>query len=161
MQRKTPPFSGVNHNLFFAGFAFKHCTAEYTTVRRFLCFKRNLTATTICQTPTVIKKTPKQIRKTLLSVRAAKNAPPTAHNDAGTTIHPMCFGLTNLFLACNLNATTHIGKKLIRFIACTVFCGISKKDMRGTNTVPPPIPIPPIMPDKNPNNINKKICIFL
>jgi hypothetical protein len=61
----------------------------------------------------------------------------------------------------NNNATTHIGKKDIKLVACMLFCPISKKDKSGTKIVPPPIPIPPITPDKNPTKINKKSLLPL
>ena len=99
------------------------------------------------------------MRKILFWESLANNAPTTANTTAGMTMYKMFLGLTSPFLKCYANATKHIGKKLIRLMPWMVFCSKSKKESNGTSTVPPPMPIPPIMPAKNPNRISRKMFI--
>ena len=69
---------------------------------------------------------------------------------------------TNLFLMCIIIAIIAIGKNATRLTPCARNCWNDKNIVKiGIVSVPPPIPIPPIIPPKSPANISQNTISHL
>lgn len=98
-----------------------------------------------------IRKAPNSFFKTTAGRSTAISPPATEVNTAGMiTLHtPSVFNSPRSWCAFKENAA--MGRKAIKLVACAICCSTPKITVRaGINMVPPPIPIPPSIPDKKP-----------
>lgn len=97
------------------------------------------------------KKAPKSFLKISAGRKTAARAPATEVTSAGAIIRHTPSTLKLPLSRWTLRLKADIGKKAKRLVACAACCSTPRITVRaGIKTVPPPIPIPPSNPAKNP-----------